>query len=58
MTNLDKVIEYLHYHPGASRRELMEALVLGIKDTQMKVLLNDGIANGDIRVEGCRVGAK
>ena len=27
MTNLDKVIEYLHYHPGASRRELMEALV-------------------------------
>ena len=52
MTNLDKVIEYLHYHPGASRRELMEALVLGIKDTQMKVLLGDGIANGDIRVEG------
>jgi len=24
MTNLDKVIEYLHYHPGASRRELMK----------------------------------
>ncbi len=52
MTNIDKVIEYLHYHPGASRRELMEALVLGIKDTQMKALLGDGIASGDIRVEG------
>ena len=52
MTNLDKVIEYLHYHPGVSRRELMEALVLGIKDTQMKALLGDGIASGDIRVEG------
>ena len=52
MTNVDKIIEYLHYHPGANRRELMEALRLGIKDTRMKFLLSDGIVNGDIRVEG------
>lgn len=52
MTNLDKIIEYLHYHHGASRRDLMETLRLGIKDTQMKALLSDGIGQGYIRVEG------
>ena len=52
MTNLDKIIEYLHYHHGASRRDLMESLRLGIKDTQMKALLSDGIGQGYIRVEG------
>ena len=36
MNSLDKVIEYLHYHQGASRHELMDALHLGVKDTQMK----------------------
>ena len=52
MTNLDKIIEYLHYHHGASRRDVMESLRLGIKDTQMKALLSDGIGQGYIRVEG------
>ena len=52
MTNLDKIIEYLHYHQGANRRELMDMLILGVKDTQMKALLSEGIAKGDIRVEG------
>lgn len=52
MTNLDKIIEYLHYHPGANRRELMESLALGLKDTKMKFLLGEAVANGDIRVEG------
>ena len=52
MTNIDKIIEYLHYHQGANRRELMDVLNLGIKDTQMKALLSEGIAKGDIRVEG------
>lgn len=52
MTNIDKIIEYLHYHPGANRRELMDSLDLGLKDTRMKALLGDGIASGDIRVEG------
>ena len=52
MNSLDKVIEYLHYHQGASRHELMDALHLGIKDTQMKVLLSEGVADGYIRVEG------
>ena len=52
MTNIDKIIEYLHYHQGANRRELMDMLNLGVKDTQMKALLSEGIAKGDIRVEG------
>ena len=52
MTNLDKTIEYLHYHGGANRRELMEALNLGIGDTQAKALLAEGISHGFIRTEG------
>ena len=42
MTNIDKIIEYLHYHQGANRRELMDMLNLGVKDTQMKALLSEG----------------
>ena len=30
----------------------MDMLNLGVKDTQMKALLSEGIAKGDIRVEG------
>lgn len=52
MTYLDQIIAYLHYHHGATRRELMEALNLEIKDTQVKVLLNTGIERGYLRVEG------
>ena len=52
MTNLDKVIDFLHFHPGTSRTELMKDLKLGIKDTQMKALLSSGVQSGDIRVEG------
>lgn len=52
MTHLDQVIAYLHYHQGATRRELMEALNLSIKDTQVKALLSEGIAKGYLRVEG------
>ncbi len=52
MTNLDKTIEYLHYHSGVSRRELMETMHFGLGDTQMKALLADGVAQGLIRTEG------
>lgn len=52
MTHLDQVIAYLHYHQGATRRELMEALKLPIKDTQVKTLLSEGIAKGYLRLEG------
>ena len=52
MTNLDKTIEYLHYHSGVSRRELMESLHFGLGDTQMKALLADGVSQGLIRTEG------
>lgn len=34
MTNLDRIVEFLHYHPGASRNEIMAALQLAVKDTQ------------------------
>lgn len=52
MTNLDQIVEFLHYHPGASRPEIMAALQLGVKDTQVKAELSRGLANGDIRTEG------
>ena len=52
MSNLDKIIEYLQYHQGASRRELMGALELGIGDTQVKALLASGIESGNLRSEG------
>ena len=52
MTDIEKIIEHLHYHPGVGRKDLMDALNLGIKDTQMKALLSKGVANGDIRFEG------
>jgi len=52
MSNLDKIIEFLNYHPGLSRPELMHQLDLGIGDTRMKSVLADGLARGDLRVEG------
>jgi len=57
MTNLDKVVEYLHYHPGANRRELIGVPELGIKDNQMKALLGNCIASGDVRdaIDFCQV---
>lgn len=52
MEKLDKIVEFLHYHPGLSRQELMSQLALGVGDTQMKKLLASGLARGDIRVDG------
>ena len=52
MRNVDKIIDYLHYHPGISRHELMNGLDLGVKDTQMKNLLSSCIADGFVRTEG------
>ena len=52
MTNLDKIIEFLLYNPGAGRRELMDALGLGIKDSQMKSVLAEGVRKGDLYTEG------
>ena len=39
MTYLDKIVDFLQYHPGLSRPELMEQLDLGIGDTQVKKIL-------------------
>lgn len=52
MSYLNKIVEFLHYHPGMSRPELMANLKLGIGETQFKKVLADGLARGDIRVEG------
>ena len=52
MTYLDKIVDFLQYHPGLSRLELMEQLDLGIGDTQVKKILAEGLYRGDIRVEG------
>lgn len=52
MTYLDKIVDFLQYHPGLSRPELMEQLDLGIGDTQVKKILAEGLYRGDIRVEG------
>ena len=52
MSNIDRVIEFLHYNPGVSRTELMSKLDLGIKDTQVKVLLSTCVADGLVRTEG------
>ena len=52
MTNVDKIIDFLHYHPGISRQELMNGLDLGVKDTQMKNFLSSCINDGFVRTEG------
>jgi len=52
MNNLEKIIDFLNYHPGLSRPELMERLNLDVGDTQVKKILADGLARGDLRVEG------
>ena len=52
MSNYDKIIDYLHYHSGVSRTELMAKLDFGVKDTQIKALLSRAIKSGDVRIEG------
>ena len=52
MTNTDKIIDFLHYHPGVSRTELMSVLDLGVKDTQVKGLLGACVKEGLVRAEG------
>lgn len=52
MKTIDKIIEYLHYNPGISRQELMNGVDLGVKDTQIKGLLSQGIKTGDIIAQG------
>lgn len=52
MTNLEKIIECLQYHPGLSRAEIMARVDLGVSDTQVKGLLAEGIRTGYLQVEG------
>lgn len=52
MKYLDKIIDFLHYHPGLGRTELMAKLDLGVGETQVKMALASGVASGDLYVEG------
>ena len=52
MSHLDKIIDFLCYHPGLSRPDIMARLNLGVGETQVKMALADGLARGDLRVEG------
>ena len=52
MSHLDKIIDFLSYHPGLSRPDIMAQLNLGVGETQVKMALADGLARGDLRVEG------
>lgn len=52
MKYLDKIIDFLHYHPGLGRSELMAKLDLGVGETQVKMALASGVASGDLYVEG------
>lgn len=52
MTHLEKIIEFLQYHPGATRKDMMTSLSLGIGDTQVKRLLAEGVTSGEIATEG------
>jgi len=48
----NEIIEYLNYHPGISRLDLMENMGLTIGDAQTKRVLAGLIARGDLRAEG------
>ena len=52
MTVEDQIIEYLHYHSGISRLELMDGAKLTVGDAQTKRALAGLLSRGDIRVEG------
>lgn len=52
MTTLDSILHYLHYHPGASRTEIMAALSVQVSAATVKRLLAEAIRQGQIMVEG------
>ena len=52
MSYIDQIVDFLNYHPGLGRPELMAKLKLGIGETQFKKVLADGLVRGDLRVEG------
>ncbi len=52
MDTYEQILDFLQYHPGASRPALMDGLSNSVSATQMKRLLSHAIAEGDVRMEG------
>lgn len=52
MTTLDSILHYLHYHPAASRAEMMAALPVQASAATVKRLLAGAVRQGQIVVEG------
>lgn len=52
MTTIDFILQYLHYHPAASRTEIMAVLPVPASAATVKRLLAEAIQQGQIVVEG------
>lgn len=52
MDNSREILQYLHYHPMASRDEITNGIAFGSSDATMKRLIASCVKNGDIVVEG------
>ncbi len=48
----DSILEFLQYHPGLSRPQLMEEMSIELSDAQMKRILTDCVTSGTLRTEG------
>ena len=48
----DSLLEFLQYHPGISRPQIMEEMSIELGDAQMKRILADCVASGTLRTEG------
>ena len=48
----DRILEFLQYHPGISRPQIMEEMSIELGDAQMKRILADCVASGTLRTEG------
>lgn len=52
MNHVDRILQYLHFHPSSSRVQIMEETDLGLSDATMKRLIADCIAKGLIQKQG------
>ena len=52
MATSTEILEFLHYHPAATRREIKEGIGFDGSDTTLKREIATGVAAGDILVSG------
>ena len=52
MNHVDRILQYLHFHPSSSRVQIMEETDLGLSDATVKRLIADCIAKGLIQKQG------